>query len=119
MQLFLLFIIFLIKTACFANAKPFNFDSEDCMVNEIASWELKPCESVFIYGGITYNGCTTEGSKGGLISKRIIQICTSNFLSIFPLNFLQSIKAQDLYSNFLPQPITSQNKKHESPHSCP
>ena len=41
------------------------FKTKDCVVTEIASGESKPCESVFIFEGVTYNGCTTEGSKDG------------------------------------------------------
>ena len=45
-------------------------------------------------------------------SNRDLRVFTlSDFSSIFPQNFLQPIKAQDLNSNFSPQAITSSRQK--------
>ena len=61
----------MVKSASIVISKPQQgFDlgdtkTKDCVVTEIASGESKPCESVFIFEGVTYNGCTIEGSNDG------------------------------------------------------
>ena len=67
----LIFIFLMVKSASIVISKPQQgFDlgdtkTKDCVVTEIASGESKPCESVFIFEGVTYNGCTIEGSNDG------------------------------------------------------